>query len=525
MTLDKCCRVCSKAFFSCPWKQKSDSKKKCSCCWCIVGALISLCWMYIFVMLYNIQYDFNSKVFVFLHHHFNYFMVLMTIYAIFASYCVLLLLFASVQVALGEKLHLHWLHKILIFLGMILIVVVITSITYYCKEEWQLVNLSFQYTAPFLQFGAVGALTLLSWFVFQAYHRAKKGSKFLIAVVFLVVSGFIFLCPLLIHSPCLIDIKEINLTKPYLIGHRGAPMLAPENTMMSFERSLEPDCNVKVFETDVQLSKDRIPFLMHDHKPNFLERTTDIKDDKKDVCCAKDVTFDELKVRKAGKWFVETDPFHTVHLLTEEDRNRAENQTIPKLSELLELARNSSTPIIFDLYSYPDCGDIKDTEDTVNTILDSNINQTLIYWLPSKGRKDLKKHTNFTHVYNNKMEMLEENGTHLNVKYSNLSMDEIRELTGKNITVNVFVVNERWLFSLLWCAGASSVTTNDCKALNEMEQPDWTMAPSVYRIIWISVDVASVLIMIGIFVCQRKMNCIHNREERTSAQDWNESLL
>lgn len=54
-----------------------------------------------------------------------------------------------------------------------------------------------------------------------------------------------------------------------------------------------------------------------------------------------------------------------------------------------------------------------------------------------------------------------------------------RELP-RNVTVNVYVVNERWLFSLLWCAGASSVTTNDCKALNEMEQPDWTMVSDVH---------------------------------------------
>lgn len=32
-----------------------------------------------------------------------------------------------------------------------------------------------QATGPFLQFGAVGALTLLSLFVFQSFHRTKKG--------------------------------------------------------------------------------------------------------------------------------------------------------------------------------------------------------------------------------------------------------------------------------------------------------------------------------------------------------------
>lgn len=49
------------------------------------------------------------------------------------------------------------------------------------------------------------------------------------------------------------------------------------------------------------------------------------------------------------------------------------------------------------------------------------------------------------------------------------------DLRKRNITVNLYVVNERWLFSMLWCAGASSVTTNACHLLKEMERPDWVM--------------------------------------------------
>lgn len=41
--------------------------------------------------------------------------------------------------------------------------------------------------------------------------------------------------------------------------------------------------------------------------------------------------------------------------------------------------------------------------------------------------------------------------------------------------MNLWVVNERWLFSLLWCAGASSVTTNSCHLLKNMDRPDLVM--------------------------------------------------
>ena len=42
-----------------------------------------------------------------------------------------------------------------------------------------------------------------------------------------------------------------------------------------------------------------------------------------------------------------------------------------------------------------------------------------------------------------------------------------------NVSVNLFVVNKPWLFSLLWCAGVDSVTTNDCQLLQQMRYPVW----------------------------------------------------
>lgn len=48
-----------------------------------------------------------------------------------------------------------------------------------------------------------------------------------------------------------------------------------------------------------------------------------------------------------------------------------------------------------------------------------------------------------------------------------------RALHQDNVSVNLFVVNKPWLFSLLWCAGVDSVTTNDCQLLQQMQYPVW----------------------------------------------------
>lgn len=524
---NSCCRFCCRGLYSCNWGNSSKNKRKCACCWFSVVTLVSLlslCWMYICFVTFNDREDVNWQGFTQLKQWVNWFMVLIIISAVLTSYCVLLLLFALFQIALGEPLDLHWLHKIFLFFGVMFLAFGVTGVSLKWQQEWPTVPLSLQATGPFLQFGAVGALTLLSSFVFQGFHRAKKGHKFLIAVVFLMVSAAIFLCPLFIQSPCLIDPGELP-EKPKLIGHRGAPMLAPENTMMSFNRSIA--CGVTAFETDVQLSKDRIPFLMHDNKSEFLLRTTNVKDkfrDKK-FTHSTNLTFEELQSLNAGEWFLKTDPFHSVSQLSKEEKETARNQTIPSLLQLLNLAKQHNISVIFDLYSP---NQENDTVDTVDTILKSGIDPSLVLWLPPAEREYVNMTApGFIQIYNNESDMLNEGGRHLNVKYSKLSMNKIRELRLNNVTVNLWVVNERWLFSLLWCAGASSVTTNSCHLLKDVERPDWVMARPSYRLIWILVDVASILMMTAIYIFQWKTHRFGHREDmqRNNPSSWNEKEL
>lgn len=70
----------------------------------------------------------------------------------------------------------------------------------------------------------------------------------------------------------------------------------------------------------------------------------------------------------------QTDPFHTVHLLSEEEKETARRQTIPSLLNLLQLAKNHSISLIFDLYSSGE----KDAEIVVQDILNSGIDQQLV---------------------------------------------------------------------------------------------------------------------------------------------------
>lgn len=68
--------------------------------------------------------------------------------------------------------------------------------------------------------------------------------------------------------------NEAPPPRPKLIAHRGCGRNAPENSPVSFEQATKLN-SVIGLETDIQISVDGIPFLLHDP---HLVRTTDVRD-------------------------------------------------------------------------------------------------------------------------------------------------------------------------------------------------------------------------------------------------------
>ena len=78
---------------------------------------------------------------------------------------------------------------------------------------------------------------------------------------------------------------------PSWVAHRGAGKLAPENTLAAFK--LGATYGYRMFECDVKLSSDGVPFLLHD---DTLDRTTD------GTGIAGLQTWQELQKLDAGSW-------------------------------------------------------------------------------------------------------------------------------------------------------------------------------------------------------------------------------
>jgi len=78
---------------------------------------------------------------------------------------------------------------------------------------------------------------------------------------------------------------------PFWVAHRGAGKLAPENTLAAFRTGAA--LGWRAFECDVKLSRDGVPFLLHD---DSLDRTTN-----RDGLAA-EFDWAELSRLDAGSW-------------------------------------------------------------------------------------------------------------------------------------------------------------------------------------------------------------------------------
>lgn len=78
----------------------------------------------------------------------------------------------------------------------------------------------------------------------------------------------------------------------FVAGHRGDRSSAPENTMPALQAALNGPMDF--IETDIQLTHDNVPVLMHD---SFVNRTTNGEGR------VSDFTFAELQKLDAGSWY------------------------------------------------------------------------------------------------------------------------------------------------------------------------------------------------------------------------------
>ncbi|KAF6732352.1 Glycerophosphodiester phosphodiesterase domain-containing protein 5 [Oryzias melastigma] len=504
---------CLAGLYGCQWRRYQRARAQPGECCCskvecgsfgllILTFFLSFVFLYFWTEAQNDYNDFDWFNFGTLGFWFPWSLVLLTVAAALFTYIALLLVLAVCLLSEGQRLYLHWSHKTGIVVTLVFSVAATAVLSDLWSKEWKTLLLSLQVTAPYLHLGAVSIMAVLSWPIALHFFRMnKKVRQIAVLGLFLSVLFSLYLVPLGMYSPCIKEAGTLG-PAPTLIGHRGAPMLAPENTIMSFERAVE--AGAQGLETDVTISYDGVPFLMHD---STLRRTTNVAEvfPNQTHLDASNFTWTELQQLNAGSWFLSRDPFGTASSLSEEDRLQAQNQSVPSLAQFLEVAAKSNRLVLFDLRRPPHGHPY--SQSYINTTLEvvqAHINSSQVLWLPSEDRK-------LVHAVDPELqqtsgekasiqELTDDHIIRLNLHYSSMSQQQIRKYLSVNISTNLYVISQPWLYTLAWCAGAQSVTTNSIHILSQMDKPLFLMTPEEYGLMWILTDVVSAILIFAIFV-------------------------
>ncbi|XP_075054646.1 glycerophosphodiester phosphodiesterase domain-containing protein 5 isoform X2 [Mixophyes fleayi] len=506
------CLSCLTGIYGCRWKryQRShDDTTKWERLWLVILTFtffLTLTWFYFWWEVHNDYNEFNWFLYNRTGHWDDWSIPILLTTAAAFTYNTALLILALCHIAVGQQLNLHWLHKACLAVILVVTVIAMASVEQMWQQEWNVLLISFQATAPFLHIGALVAISMLSWIIAGQFARSEKAIfQIFLILAYLAVVIAIYLVPLTISSPCIMQKDDLG-PKPLIIGHRGAPMLAPENTLMSFRKALEHQ--TYALEADVMVSVDGVPFLMHD---DTLRRTTNVDQVFPELSYQPSTRFNwsDLERLNAGDWFIKSDPFWTVNSLSPPDITEAENQSICKLTDVLELAKENNCSILLKVHplpsDHPQYGNYINI--TVNTILQSRISPRQVIWLSDHERSLVQQLApGFQQASNTKRDakyMRDRGITLLNLRYTEVGQEEVREYISENLTVNTYTVNELWLYSVLWCSGVPSVTSDSAHTLSKVPYPIWLLSPDEYALIWITADLISFTVIIGVFILQK----------------------
>ncbi|MHA1147720.1 MAG: glycerophosphodiester phosphodiesterase family protein [Promethearchaeota archaeon] len=271
--------------------------------------------------------------------------------------------------------------------------------------------------------------------------------------------------------------------KPDIIAHRGGSQMGPENTIEVAETALDHD--IVGWEVDIRISKDGVPFLMHD---DSLKRTTNIEDvfpeRKNDL--AESFDWKDLRKLDAGTWYIEWDPYKLISngILSESQVNSYKGAKIPSFEEVLNFTNKHNLILDFDEKSPPEDHSYHEKFEEIlfNMTLDliDDLDKIMIptdseVWL------DLIKKNNASDIWT--YEDYDNTGD----GYTN---QEYLKAYQEDFPIMVYTINSKERFSQLWCLGVKWVKTDAPYLFEDLDEPLWYLPFTSYLIIWIFVYIS-----------------------------------
>ncbi|XP_029655868.2 glycerophosphodiester phosphodiesterase domain-containing protein 5-like [Octopus sinensis] len=383
-------------------------------------------YLYFWLVLDNYSDDFNWYFTVkFKLKYLPWYTMILCRIGIGSGYLAILVGLSIYRISMGHEVHIHPFHVVMIIINFLSCIGYTIALNTFWPSVWAMLKLSFQIVGPFIHVGLIVIFTILSCILIRQWYILDRFRlKLLTLVAYMAILVGLYVIPLFIESPCVRPADSLP-SKPRLFAHRGASGVAPENTLVAFQ--LAANQSVYGFESDVRISLDGIPFILHD---KTLRRTTNIEEvypDRVDDD-ASTFTFDELRKLNAGSWFLEEDPMDVVGSLTDKTKEIYNNQTIMSLEELIDLANLTGKNIFIDVQIPVKENPYYHTayKKAVDVILNTGILPKQIWWFSKVYHSAYT--TNFTQTGTSYLpveDLVKLHISNFNARYDSLSEDEI----------------------------------------------------------------------------------------------------
>jgi glycerophosphoryl diester phosphodiesterase len=262
------------------------------------------------------------------------------------------------------------------------------------------------------------------------------------------------------------------------IAHRGARSLAPENTLAAAREAREVGADL--WETDVSVTADGELILLHD---DSLARTTDARTrfPGRAPWRVASFTLAEVRTLDAGAWFVESDPFGQIAAgaVAPAIQDSYRGESVPTVHEALAFTRDDNWCINLELKRLP--SELKGFP-IVERVLDA-VHQLAMppqqvilssfhhEWLrqAQQLRSDIAVQALIGYRPVGPLDWGDLSFATYNARSTRITEAKIREVTARDIAVNLFTVNEVADMRRFIAAGITGLFTDFPQRLAELE--------------------------------------------------------
>ncbi|MCP3874837.1 MAG: hypothetical protein GY699_17000 [Desulfobacteraceae bacterium] len=255
----------------------------------------------------------------------------------------------------------------------------------------------------------------------------------------------------------------------WVIAHRGARSIAPENTLLAAQ--IAHQSGADLWETDVNLTKDGQLILFHDEN---LLRCTNVKAvfPSSSSYFVRDFNLEDIKALDAGSYFADTDPFLQISEgnVTKKALLSFKNETIPTLAQGLQFTKKKKWKVNLELkYFFPKTNDTLIPDKTLDIIYQTKIdlNRVIISsfhheWLDRIMKKE--PHIEVQALVGDNIEEPLDFGDFqfptYNANADLITPDQVRQLKSKSKKINLFTVNDQKKFSKFDRLGVDGMFTD-----------------------------------------------------------------